>query len=296
MKFQTLSLVAGTNVCQARCPFCVSRLTGLDYLETKPEAINVRNLRKTLKLANVAGVTSVIMTGKGEPTLYPEHIDTYLDYTEIYNFPFIELQTNGGILAEDTYKGHNTTEMLQRWYDKGLTTLLLSNVGPDPELNHQIYFPHKKSWIDIKKLVDKCKKIGIGIRLTTVGIQGGVDSPAQLDKLIEWANWLEVEQLTWRPVNKPTLENSEDKDIHNWVVEHGLKPEQVFDIQQYVKEHGKLLYNLVHGAQVYDLKGRNFCITNCLTNNAEEETIRQLIFYPNGKLYTDWVYSGSVLL
>jgi wyosine [tRNA(Phe)-imidazoG37] synthetase (radical SAM superfamily) len=294
MKFQTLSLVAGTQICNAKCPFCVSKLTSLEYVDKKPEEINHRNLNKAFRLAEIGNVTTVIITGKGEPTLYPEHIDTYLSMIGDYNFPFIELQTNGLILELDTYKDRDIDEMLESWACWGLTTILISNVGYDYELNRSIYFPHKKQWINIQKVVDKIHKHGINVRLTTVGIDKGIDSPEKIKKLVEWADFLNVKQLTWRPVNKPQ-EHSDD-EVANWVEEGGLSVEQVKNIRNYVEQNGKLLYNLVHGAAVYDLHGKNFCLSNCLTHDPMEETVRQLIFYPDGSLYTDWVHKGSVLL
>jgi MoaA/NifB/PqqE/SkfB family radical SAM enzyme len=295
MKFQTLSLVAGTKACNAKCPFCVSRMTGMEYVDTKAEIINTRNLVKALRLAEIGNVTTVIITGKGEPMLFPSHISTYMEYMKQFNFPFIELQTNGAILEMDKFGERDIDKTLEFWADCGLTTILISNVGYDDYMNNMIYFPHKKSWIDIKKVVDKVQKHGINIRLTTVGINGGVDSPEKIVKLLEWAESLGVKQLTWRPVNKPSGDGS-DGDVFNWVKDNGLRHDQVKSVADYVIKNGTLLYNLVHGAAVYDLHGKNFCMSNCLTHNPMEETIRQLIYYPNGGLYTDWEFKGSVLL
>jgi MoaA/NifB/PqqE/SkfB family radical SAM enzyme len=295
MKFQTLSLVAGTQACSAKCPFCVSRMTGMDYIDTKPEEINKRNLRKALRLAEIGNVTTVIITGKGEPMLFPEHIDTYMTQVDNFNFPFIELQTNAGIFELDEWKGESIDSYLSKWAARGLTTILISNVGYDQELNHQVYFPHKKSWIDIEKVINKIHKFGINVRLTTVGIANGIDSPDKIKKLIEWADFLGVKQVTWRPVNKPTS-NTNDSSVFEWVKANGLSQETVDNIRNYVVDNGILLYKLVHGAAVYDLHGKNFCISNCLTNDPNEETVRQLIFFPDGSLYTDWQFKGSVLL
>lgn len=294
MKFQTLSLVAGTQTCNASCPFCVSKMTSLDYVDTKPEDINQRNLRKALRLAEIGNVTTVIITGKGEPFLFPIHIDTYMDQLATFNFPFIELQTNGAILEMDSFKGISVDETLEKWASNGLTTILISNVGYDDYMNNMIYFPHKKSWIDIQKVVNKVHKHGINVRLTTVGINQAIDSPEKLIKLLDWAESLGVKQITWRPVNKP--EKAGDGSVYNWVRDNGLRRDQIESISDYVTRNGTLLYKLVHGAAVYDLHGKNFCLSNCLTSDPNEETVRQLIFYPNGSLYTDWQYKGSILL
>ena len=71
MKFQTMSLVAGTPACQAKCPFCVSKMTVPQDKTLGSTNINGRNLKKGLLFAERSGVTTVLITGKGEPTLYP---------------------------------------------------------------------------------------------------------------------------------------------------------------------------------------------------------------------------------
>jgi MoaA/NifB/PqqE/SkfB family radical SAM enzyme len=269
-------------------------MTGMEYVNIKPELINLRNLKKALRLAVIGDVTTVIITGKGEPMLSPSHISTYMGLLKDFNFPFVELQTNGAILEMDKFADRDVDEMLEYWAECGLTTILISNVGYDEYINNMIYFPHKKSWIDIKKVVEKVQKHGINVRLTTVGINQAVDSPEKLVKLLEWADSLGVKQVTWRPVNKPT--NEGESEVYKWVKDNGLRHDQVQSIADYVTRNGTLLYKLVHGAAVYDLHGKNFCLSNCLTHDPTEETVRQLIFYPDGSLYTDWQFKGSVLL
>jgi hypothetical protein len=139
-------------------------------------------------------------------------------------------------------------------------------------------------------------KAGINVRLTTIGISGGVDCVEKLNGLIKWAQFLGVKQVTWRPVNEPGDDNTHNNDVSRWVKDNLVNRANVKDIQYAVKNNGTLLYKLVHGAAVYDYMGTNLCLTNCLTIDPTEETIRQLIFYPDGSLYTDWAKKGSVLL
>jgi hypothetical protein len=51
---------------------------------------------------------------------------------------------------------------------------------------------------------------------------------------------------------------------------------------------------LPHGADVYDFRGQNVCLNNCLTPPNSEE-IRQIIFFPDGHLRYDWVYEGAII-
>ena len=132
MKVKTLSIVVGGRKCNAKCPFCVSKLTGKGCSD-EDNTINLRNFKKTCELAKQSGVSNVILTGKGEPLLYPDLITKYLELLESYNFPFIELQTNG--IALDNIDGHT----LQKWYDFGLTTVSLSCVDAHASDSRHIY-------------------------------------------------------------------------------------------------------------------------------------------------------------
>lgn len=64
------------------------------------------------------GLLCVLLTGQGEPLLFPKQISRYMDWLHDL-YPRIELQTNG-ILVE------KNLDNLKRWQDKGLTLVCLS--------------------------------------------------------------------------------------------------------------------------------------------------------------------------
>jgi pyruvate-formate lyase-activating enzyme len=140
MKITTLSIVAGSLACQAKCPFCVARMTPSNNMTNKLPAVNWRNFRKACLLAQSGGASTVLITSKGEPTLFPEQVTQYLEQLWSFNFPIIEMQTNGIAIVE----GKVTEEQLQKWYELGLTTVAISIVHYDPAKNHEIYLPHRK--------------------------------------------------------------------------------------------------------------------------------------------------------
>lgn len=286
MKFQSISLIAGTQACNASCPFCVSKMTGTEGVE-QPQEINRPLLRKAFKLCKMGGVTTAIITGKGEPLLFPDQIGAYIEAIALDpDFPFVELQTNGKLL-------HERQDLLRHWVGRGLTTVMVSNVGFDEALNRDIYY-RGKGFLSFDQMFDVIHEAGAIVRFTTIGIRGGIDSPEKISQLVDWAKQKGVEQISWRPVAKP--QKTQEYGAYDWVVRHGLEEEEVRDCQTHVEQTGVRLYGLVHGAAVYDIRGQNFCLTNCLTNKPEEETVRQLIFYPQGRLYTDWQFQGSILL
>ena len=102
MKIQTMSIVVGGDACNAKCPFCIAKMTNDETDSLKCDSINFRNLDKAILLAKQSGITTCILTGKGEPTLYIDEITEYLHRVG-KEFPFIELQTNGLKFADNRY-------------------------------------------------------------------------------------------------------------------------------------------------------------------------------------------------
>jgi hypothetical protein len=193
--------------------------------------------------------------------------------------------------------GGNVSSYLKALYNYGLTTIAISNCGFDAELNDKIYTPHLEGkWIDLKKVVDRIHEAGLIVRYTTVGIKDGIDSTEKLELLAEFCKTLGIDQLSWRPVAQTADANTEDSCVNRWIAENGLSVGCAEYMGAWVNTHATKLYDLVHGAAVFDLNGQNLCMTNCLTRDTNEEIVRQLIFMPNGQLYTDWELKGSRLL
>lgn len=266
----------------------------------KPVPIDFRNFYNACNLAAQSGVTTVLLTGKGEPTLFPEQINQILRElkyesklsTRSHPFPIIELQTNGIRIAD----GKIEDSTLKHWFDEGLRIISISNVGPNEHLNREIYTPRRGHYIDLKHLIDHLHKIGFSIRLATVMIKGGVEDSDTIEGCIQWARGMGVEQLTLRPVEKPLVyqDNPDSKEAYEWVSNN--VPTEVDDAFDWVEKHGSILLKLPHGAVVYDVYGQNVCITNCLTESENPDTIRQLIYFPDGHLRYSWQYEGAMLL
>jgi|CXWL01.1.fsa_nt_gi molybdenum cofactor biosynthesis enzyme MoaA len=288
---ENLSLIAGTGACNAHCPFCVSKMTGLTEVGLHPQPINWRNFEKAALLAKDYHVSSVIITGKGEPTLFPNQITDYLTHLEKYNFPLIDLQTNG--LNFDR-QSERFDPYLHQWYDQGLAFVALSIVNFLPEDNRKIYTPSSKRHLDLPRIVDKLHQIGFSVRFSVTLFNGGIDNGEKTGRMIEFAQGLAVEQLTLRKIALPSA--SASPEIGLWTQSHLLTQGQQQEINRYLTDHGHQLSVSHHGAVIYDVSGQNICLTNALTLDMDPEKIRQIIFYPNGRIRFDWQYSGSTIL
>lgn len=291
MKIKTFSILAGSEVCNAKCPFCVSKMTPTLGLNLKEPEVNWRNFRIACRLAQQSGVDTVLITGKGEPTLFPDQITKYLDHLKEFDFPLIELQTNGIPLA-DNWKKYNS--YVKEWYDKGLTLIALSITHYDPARNREIYLPNRDSYVNLPKLIGNLHNAGLSVRLASILVNGYIDNSGDLEKLISFARENKVEHLTLRPVNKP--HESRNLDVFRWTQKNHLRSDQLKDLGDYLEKNGERLLRFSHGANIYDVNGQNVCLTNSLTKDENPENMRQLIFFPDGHLRYSWEYEGAILL
>ncbi|MBI5732521.1 radical SAM protein [Candidatus Jorgensenbacteria bacterium] len=296
MKIQTFSILAGSEACNARCPFCVSKMTLplTEELENlKEPEVNWRNFRIACALAKDSGVTTAMFTGKGEPTLFPGQITKYLEAMTPFAFPLIEMQTNGIMMAE---KPERYDPFLKEWYRLGLTLFAISVVHYDPEKNREVYLPYKDSYIDLSELITRLHAYGFSVRLTCIMANGFIDSREKILSLLSFAKTNRIEQLTVTPVNKPDEEHSHSGEVWQWTNAHHLTDEQVLDITQLIEQKGSHLLTLQHGARVFDVAGQNICLNSCLTMHQAGEDLRNLIFHPDGHLRYYWQYEGATLL
>lgn len=291
-----MSIVVGTEACNARCPYCISKMTpsagvlgGQGFVWGPGGRPNVRNLQKSLLFAQRSGVSTLLLTGKGEPTLFPSDISFYLQ--EIGDsFPFIEMQTNG-FLFEET----KLDSFLEGWYQAGLTTISLSIVSPDPDTNSQIMKGSDPGCgrTNTEGVIRKLHDLRFSVRINCTMLRDAVDSWEKVVGLVAWCKKHKVEQLTIREVAAP--EKTENKEVSKWVEVHCVPSMRMDRIRKELEEQAVPLLHLPHGAVVYDLNGQNICLNNCLTR-PEGEDIRQIIFFPDGHLRYDWVYGGAVIL
>lgn len=296
MKIGTFSIVAGTAVCNARCDFCVSKMTPPAGVEVALPEVNWRNFAKACRLAAAHNVTTILITGKGEPTLYPERITEYLEHIDSdpgfrAAFPIIELQTNAIPFGQrwSRYESH-----LRRWYDLGLTTIAISVVSHDPELNRQTYLPHLDSYPDLPATLARLHEIGFSTRLSVVMTRDVCDSVPAVLSLVDFARAHQVTQLTFRPVARPS--RSQDEGAYHATGARMLSADSLRSIANYFELNAQKLMTLPHDAVVFDLDGQNVCLTDCLSIRPETDDLRQLIFFPDGHLRYDWQYEGAVLI
>lgn len=281
MKTHTFSIVVGNEACNANCPYCVSKMT---CRAKNVKQVNWQRFDTACQVAQQAGdgLVSVLLTGKGEPTLYPATIYDYLCRMD-QRFPLVDLQTNGVLLK---------AEQLRSWSQMGLTLVCLSIAHYDANMSNQIMGINGRH--NFWQKVDMIHEAGLAVRLNCTMLKDAVCTPVEFECLVARAKEHGVEQLTLREVERPR--QVEDGKVADYVDEH--KPRGAASaLRNYILASGGTeLLQLPHGADVFDFLGQNVCISNCLTSTTDPSDIRQIIFFPEGRIAYDWQYAGARIL
>ncbi len=284
MKTHTFSIVVGTDACNAACPFCVSKMTKSEAC--KQIEVNWNRFYTVMDIVEQArdGLVTVLLTGKGEPTLFPKQINDYLTVLN-HRFPLIDLQTNG-IRVEEL------SEEFVLWKELGLTLVCISVAHSDPKKSNELMgIKQDFNYLDaVKKLHD----IGFAVRLNCTMMKSGVRLPAQFDSIVNQAAIHGVEQLTLREVTMP--DQVVDHEVGDFVKSEQV-PGAASLLNNYLLMKGATrLLELPQGGVVYDYHGQNVALGNCLTGTTDPNDIRQIIFFPDGRVAYDWRYPGARIL
>ncbi len=287
MKTHTFSIVVGTTACDARCPFCVSRMT-LAPGTGKHTPIQWDRFETACKIVEHSrdGLISVVLTGVGEPLLHPKQISKYLTRLK-GRFPLVELQTNG-VSVELAAK----LTWWETWKLQGLTQVSVSIAHIDPARSNQIMgIEAQYNYLDAVKYL---KKVGFSVRLNCTMVKSGTYRPSQVVDLIDRCAMNGVDKLTLREVVMPA--NSQNAKVAKWVEDE--KPHGAAEnLRTYLELRGAhRLLELPHGGIVYDVDGQNVAVATCLTETTDPNDTRQIIFFPDGRIAYDWQYPGARIL
>ncbi len=291
MKASTLSICMPYLECDKvpRCPFCVSMMT--PHSEPNP-ALWQRNLPKAISLAKASGVTSAMITGKGEPLYNPEAVMTVL--RQLSDFP-TEVQTNGIWLNNNL--GNRDVDAIHGLYCTGLNVTAISIDSPE-------------RFNEFGPLFEKLSDTGFVVRLTLCV----TDAFEHLEAyhLINLCKCYKVHQLLLRHVTIPDG-TSKTSPQAKWIREHA----KGYQYERLAKElaNYKLMGDfpagdgiwsgvieprpvrvLPHGDTVYDINGIGVSWSDyCVQAKTNGDDCRSIILRENGHVYTSWSADGSIL-
>ena len=274
----TFTLIAGTKACPNNCPICISKQTPSHGIEYEKIPINIPCFQKSIQIALNHRAQNVLITGKGEPTLFPSQVSQYLIELKDKPFDKRELQTEGFNLSNS-----KMDEFLEIWKMLDLDFIAVSIYHYDSKFNQQM-FKNEKGY-EINKLLVKLNNMGFKIRLSCVLAKGYMDSVLKIQQLIDFSIHFNITQLSLRTIDNPKYLSEIQKYQFDTT-----------DIENYIK-NGIFCDSLPHGASIYEVDGQNVCLTSGLTNDAGKDNIRQLIFFPQGILTSSWIsVNGSRIL
>jgi molybdenum cofactor biosynthesis enzyme MoaA len=285
MKAASLSVnLAGP--CNASCPFCISKLTG----HGESQKFNMKAMQKAFSYASYHGVDTVLITGKGEPTLKEELTSLVIDRAHKVGFPIIELQTNGYMLWKNP-------KMLEIFENVGLTTVAISIADFIPRINNKIIgLPEDYNY---KEVIEHANELGLLCRISfnmthpSASNIGGIKAGARMIKAKG------AHQLTLRELGIPNEYNKNDSKqigVVNWIEKNSISSQTLKKIIKEVCNEDRKLRTVSYGPSVYDYCGLSTVVASCMTDNSNPEEIRSLILQPNGHLYHSWNYEGSIIL
>lgn len=284
MKAHTFSIVVGNSACNANCPYCVSKMT--QSVTLTPPCFDEGRFNIACRIADQMrdGLLTVMLTGQGEPMLFPEQITRYIDCIN-FRFPLIELQTNGTLIKQNI-------DNLKRWQDCGLTLVCISIASGGNSSRHLMGI--KDENYDAWRAAGMLQNIGLNVRLNCTMTDVGTYLPESCQNLIDRANNAGIDQLTFREVVRPT--SSANGKVSDWVDFHNVDG-AAQRLNHYLLYQGATpLLDLPGGGQVYDYRGQNVAVSNCLTGTTDPNDLRQVIFFPDGRVMYDWRYPGARLL
>jgi hypothetical protein len=243
-----------------------------------------RNIPKVRTLAKAAGVSSVLITSKGEPLLHFDGIARVCEYFK--DFP-LELQTNGIYLSNDL----TTVKNLK---DLGIDVIAIS----------------VDSFDDLDRVADVLSMTWemnmtnrICLNLTNM-IPSTTDFREAFNRIKCNYN---LNQLLIRNIMVPrkTADTKEAEAAIKWIAQNAHRTRYNEWLSQFRLMIGafpesdsshNLIRVLPHGAEVFDLDGIAVSFSDyCLQEANNTEDIRSLIFLEDGHMYTAWDKQSSRL-
>jgi len=255
--------------CKKNCPYCISEMT---WFPKPDQKLFYANMNKALRVSEIAGISSVLLTSKGEPLENLSVVDYCL--RKFHLFP-TEIQTNGLNLLPET---------INLLGDDRLNTIAIS-------------IDNLRDIYRFKDVYKHCNAIGINVRLTII-LSNLWKKTDGAEFLVECYN-LGIKQLTFRKLSIPykVTETLKCTDTIRWINNNNTnKHEEFLSAFKAYEKPENLIRNLPFGASVYSMGG--IAVTTfpyCIQEFNNTEDIRSLIYHQDGHMYTSWSTPASIL-
>lgn len=271
MRAQNLTISIPYKGCDKRpsCPYCVSAITG--GVESNVGLMH-RNMMKVKTLATAAQVSSVLLTGKGEP---------FLNFYEVLNFSYffrdfpLEIQTNG------IWLGKHLGKEFEELYQNGMNVIAISVDNPALQGD------------SVKAISEAAHKLGMVVRVT-FNVTNALGRFGTSDGLLGLCKKWSVDQMTLRNIVSPN--NVKETKQTKWI-EKNIDPEKYENLKNSLSGGAwPLIRTLQFGTPVYNRDGIAVSFSDyCIQDGNNNEDIRSLIYLEDGHMYTSWNSKASIL-
>jgi organic radical activating enzyme len=259
--------------CNKNCEYCVSKMTGFSY---ENEYNFYENLKKAKKIADVASVNSVIITGKSEPTLNLYTVEIVCKLFK--DFP-IEIQTNGVSLLD------NPTGLLTKFKIEGINTIAVS-------------MDNVKQFEEMAPVFAMASEMNFTVRITVNLTNKLLLSDNDIDYYFNYCRDNGIHQLSFRKITIPnkrvyTLESDKACEWIRGNVDDDLADAFVYSFEKTVKKEGVPIYTLPFGATVYMVRDISCTIfEHCIQEVNNFDDIRSLVYHEDGHMSMSWYGSN----
>jgi len=275
---ETFTVMIGDRSCYNKCMVCISNMTPEVGITRE---FNYSKFIDAVRIAKRRGCKNVLITGKGEPLLFPNTLSRITERLhDERSFDRIELQTSGFPFNIDEFEEYAT---------HGLDLVSLSIY----HFNHKNRDIYRNNIRDVAEMIKDLRDIGLEVRLSCNMAMGYIDDPVDVSRLIDFCKVNDVMQLTLRELGAPNniVDTKLARKTKGYV--DTFRVRKINKIYEYLNDEGHLCYTMPHGALVYEVDGQNISITTCL----DTEPNRHLIYLPSGILTTSWEYvAGNRIL
>lgn len=292
MKIQSLSVVVPNKKCVNNCAFCVSKMhcdTHKNQMDDNLPFFDLylKDYLKRLEFARDNGCNTVMLTGNSEPQQNRKFLTYFGMFMQMMKNPFrwIEMQTTGVLLDQ------NYLRFLRNHVGVNLISLSVSSLND--QMNRAIIGASRDVMPELAWLCSEIKRYDFGLRLS-LNLTGEFRQYDILPQnLFEKCRELGADQVTLRVLYSSGNGTPQDE----WITQNAMPNRSVQMLLDYVRDQGRVLGVLPHGAVKYGLDGMCVVVDADCMDTAErtDEDYKYLILQPDCKLYSLWDDPASLI-
>ncbi|QDT44436.1 molybdenum cofactor biosynthesis protein A [Gimesia alba] len=247
---RSISLLPVAIGYQAKCSFCFSKASA--SVEQDKGTLLREHIATLMQAAKSRGAQRAVITGGGEPTLYPRAKLLQLIRLAADYFPQkVVLITNGYLLTE--MPATERLAFLEELQTAGLTTLAVSHHHHDLEVNRRIMSLD----IDVARIAESLdlnpeRFPTLSLRLICVLQKGGVQDRIAIQNYLNWAASLNVQEVCFKELYVSTSVESEyySRPANEWSEAHQVPLRVLLDYLQ--AKNWNQVGQLPWGAPLYE--------------------------------------------